>query len=160
MKRTFIRKIAVVMVFAMLLSTVSSKAASKGYCFKNNGVSVSMHSEAANFIKKAGKPVKLKVKKSCAYEGKDRTYVYKNFVLYTYSNSDKGAEYVNGITFLNSNVKTAEGIKIGSTYSQMVKKYGKTKNNFGIYTYEKGKCRIQIEIEDKKVKNLRYVATK
>ncbi len=160
MRKTIVKKIAVFITFSMLLSAVSTKAATKGYYFKNKGVSVSMHSKAEKFIKKAGKPIRMRVKKSCAYEGKDRIYVYSDFVLYTYSNSDNGKEYVDGITFLNNNVKTAEGITIGSTYNQMVKKYGKTKNNFGIYTYRKGKCRIQMEIKNKKVKNLRYIATK
>ena len=150
----------IIVVFLVMMEARSVQAATKGYQYKNNGVSVAMHDSAEKFIKKAGKPIKTKVKKSCAYEGKDRTYTYKNFILYTYSNSNNGPEFVNGVTFLNNKAKTMEGIKIGSTYKQMVKAYGKTKDNFGIYTYEKGKSRLQIEIEDDEVKNIRYVAVK
>ena len=52
----------------------------------------------------------------------DRVYQYEDFILYTYSNSNKGKEYVNGITFLTDKVKTKEGIKIGSTLKQVQKK--------------------------------------
>ena len=154
------KKILTMFLVAVIICSslnVSSSAASKGYQFKYKGVTVSMGSKAASLIKKAGKPIKKTVKKSCAYNGKDRTYKYKNFILYTYSNSDKGAEYVNGITFLNSKVKTKEGIKIGSSYSAVKKKYGKGSESFGLYTYKKGKSKLQIEIVNNKVKNIRYI---
>ena len=77
--------------------------------------------------------------------------------MYTYSNTDNGKEYVSGITFLNGKVKTKEGIKIGSTLKQVQKKYGKKKAKFGIYTYKKGDCKLQIEVTDDKVTNIRYI---
>jgi hypothetical protein len=117
-----------------------------------------MHGKAASFIKKAGKAQKTKVSKSCAYDGKDRTYEYKDFILYTYSKSDKGAEYVNGITFKTKKVSTKEGIKIGSSEEKMLETYGDAKAKYGIYTYKKGKSKLQFEVEDGKVTNIRYVA--
>lgn len=140
--------------------TVPSKAKPNGYGFSYKGATVYMSGAAKKIIKKAGKPKSKKVKKSCAYKGKDRTYKYKDFILYTYSNSDKGAEYVNGITFLTSKVSTKEGIHIGSTYASVKKKYGKAKDNFGIYTYKKGKSKLQIEVTDDVVSNIRYIISK
>ena len=96
--------------------------------------------------------------KSWAYDGKDRTYQYKDFILYTYSNSDKGTEYVSGITFRTDKVSTKEGIKIGSTEEEMLEAYGDAKAKYGIYTYQKGKSKLQFEVSDGKVKNIRYVA--
>ena len=119
-----------------------------------------MHDKAKQIIKKAGKPLAKKVKKSCAYKGKDRTYKYKDFILYTYSHTDNGEEYINGITFLNSNVSTKEKIKIGSTLQEMKKKYKNGKEKFGIYTFKKVKCKLQVEVTDGKVSNIRYVGTK
>lgn len=147
---------AVCLVIAMTGN--SSTAASKGFIFRKNGVSVTMNGAAAKFIKKAGKPNKTISRKSCAYDGKDRTYEYDDFILYTYSNSDDGPEYVGGITFLTKKVKTKEGIRIGSSYDDMIEKYGEGEENYGIYTYKKGNSAIQIEIKDNKVNNLRYVA--
>jgi hypothetical protein len=148
--------LAVMMVVGGLSTSVD--AASKGYQFKKYGVTISMHGKAASFIKKAGKAQKTSVSKSCAYDGKDRTYQYKDFILYTYSKSDKGAEYVNGITFRTKNVSTKEGIKIGSSEEQVLEAYGKATPKYGIYTYKKGKSRLQIEVTDEKVTNIRYVA--
>jgi hypothetical protein len=86
-------------------------------------------------------------------------YQYKDYILYTYSKSDKGAEYVNGITFRTSKVSTKEGIKIGSTEDDVLDAYGKAKPSYGVYTYKKGKSMLQIEVEDGKVTNIRYVAS-
>lgn len=139
---------------------VTAQAAVKEFKFTYKKVTVQIGGPAKKLIKKAGKPVKKTAKKSCAYKGKDRTYKYKNFILYTYSNSDKGPEYINGITFLNAKVSTKEGIRIGSKYSSVKRKYGKGKNSFGIYTYKKGKSKLQIEVTDNKVTNIRYIKAK
>ncbi len=157
------RGIATVLTLALLVcitATPAQAAKPKGYLFKYKGVTVGMHSPAKKLLKKAGKPLATKVTKSCAYKGKDRTYKYKDFILYTYSHTDKGAEYINGITFLTSKVSTKEGIKQGSTLSQMKKKYKKGKEKFGIYTYKKAKSKLQVEVTDGKVTNIRYVGTK
>lgn len=149
---------ALVLAFGTICAPIQAK--SKGYVFKYKKVSVSMHGKAKKIIKKAGKPSATKVKKSCAYKGKDRTYKYKDFILYTYSHTDDGEEFVNGITFLTSTVSTPQGIKIGSTLDDVIKKYGKAKDKFGVYTYKKGKTKLQIEVTDDVVSNIRYIPTK
>lgn len=161
-KAGFRRFLVVALLMALVLGgqVTPSDAKQKGYAFSYKGTAVYMGGAAKKLIKKAGKPKSKKVKKSCAYKGKDRTYKYKDFILYTYSNSDKGAEYVNGITFLTSKVSTKEGIRIGTPYKKVRKKYGKAKDNFGIYTYKKGNCKLQIEVTDDVVSNIRYIIAK
>lgn len=141
-------------------SPVTARAASKEFRFTYKKATVRIGGPAKKLIKKAGKPVKKKAKKSCAYKGKDRTYKYRDFILYTYSDSDKGPEYVNGITFLTSKASTKEGIHIGSNFSRVKQKYGKGKNSFGIYTYKKGKSKLQIEVTGDKVTNIRFIKAK
>lgn len=150
------------MAFVLAVLTVASPASakSKGFVFKYKGVSVTMHGAAKKLIKKAGTPKKKVVKKSCAYKGKDRTYTYKDFQLKTYSKSNKGKEYVSEIRFRTDAVSTKEGIKIGSSLKDVEKKYGKAKPKFGVYTYKKGKCKLQIIVEEDKVTAIRYFATK
>ena len=116
-----------------------------------------MHSDASKLIKKAGKVLKKKESKSCSYKGLDRVYQYKDFILVTYSNSKKGKQYVNGIKFRNKKVATKEGIKIGSSLNSVINKYGKAKDNFGVYTYKKGKSKLQFEITNEKVTTIQYV---
>ena len=95
MKKSIVSKLAVVCLTAVVaIGGVSAPASakSKGYVFKYKGVSVTMNGAAKKLIKKAGKPSKKTVKKSCAYKGKDRTYTYKDFQLKTYSKTNNGAE--------------------------------------------------------------------
>ena len=162
MKTTKRRVVAFSMILMLIISALAVPAEAKPQCYKftYKKATVTMSGPAKKFIKKAGKPKSKKVKKSCAYKGKDRTYKYKDFILYTYSNSDKGAEYVNGITFLTSKVSTKEGIRIGSPYSSVKKKYGEVKDRFGVYTYKKGKSKLQIEVTDDVVTNIRYIIAK
>jgi hypothetical protein len=151
--------ISVMLVAVIVLAGIptQTKAASKGYVFAYKGVSATMNGKAAALLKKAGKPISKKRSKSCAYNGLDGTYVYKDFIVTTYSNSVKGAEYINSITLRTSKVATKEGIKIGSSYNSVVKKYGKGKDNFGVYVYTKGKSKLQFEITNNKVKKITYL---
>ena len=142
---------------APLVFTTKSVAA-KGYYFKYAGVTVTMGSKAKKLIKAAGKPLAMKKKKSCAFKGYDRTRQYTDFILYTYTNSKKGAEYVNGITFRTSSVKTKEGIGIGSSKQDVMNTYGtKNPNDLGIVIYSKGKTKLFIKIDNNKVSQLRFV---
>lgn len=162
MKKIVKNGLVLLVLMALIISnfTVSAQAKSNGYKFTYKKATVYMGGPAKKLIKKAGKPKSKKAKKSCAYKGKDRTYKYKDFILYTYSNSDKGAEYVNGITFLTAKVSTKEGIHIGSSYSDVKEKYGSAKDRFGVYTYKKGNCKLQIEVTNNAVSNIRYIVAK
>lgn len=161
-KAGIMRLAAFCMAFILVLGNmyIPISAKSKGYKFTYKKVTVYMGGAAKKLIKKAGTPVKKTESTSCAYNGKDRVYQYKDFILYTYSNTDKGPEYVSGITFLTSNVKTKEGIKIGSSLKKVKKKYGTVKESYGIYTYKKGDSKIQIEVTNNKVTNIRYIKAK
>ena len=148
---------ALVMAVGMgSLCRVDIQAASKGYVFTYQGATVRMGGKAKKLIKKAGEPEKKKVSKSCAYDGKDRTYQYKDFILSTYSEKDDGPEFVNGITFRTNQVATKEGIRIGSSLEEVEKAYGKGEEDLGVYNYVKGSCRLQVMVTDGKVTNIRY----
>ena len=113
MKKSIVSKLAVVCLTAVVAIggvSMPASAKSKGYVFKYKGVSVTMNGAAKKLIKKAGKPSKKTVKKSCAYKGKDRTYTYKDFQLKTYSKTNNGAEYVSEIRFRSNKAVTKEGI--------------------------------------------------
>lgn len=151
-----------VLLVSILFSTARvAEAAPKGYSFEYSDVTVYVHGEAAELIKKAGKPQKKKAVNSCAYKGQDITYEYKDFTLVTYTNKKGGTEYIQSIKFKNKNVKTDKGIKIGSKKNTMLSKYGKkgTYNKLsGTYTYKKGKMAIQFTIENSKVTAIEYIS--
>ena len=162
MRKVSARMMAFLLVLCMCAPLVfaTKSEAAKGYYFSYGGVSVTMGSKAKKFIKAAGKKQSYKKKKSCAFKGYDRTRQYADFILSTYSNSKKGAEYVNGITFRTSSVKTKEGIGIGSSESDVISAYG-SKDPVSIggrkfFTYVKGKTKLIIVTENSKVTMLRY----
>lgn len=163
-KRVMAICLALVLAMGGLSGTQTADAKSKGYIFQYKGVSVSADSAAKKLIKKAGKPQKMQAKKSCAYDGKDRIYQYKNFWLTTYSKTDNGPEYVQQIRFRTSKVKTKEGIKIGSKETKVIKKYGKGYDQAeklinNAYVYKKGNCTLKITVKNRKVSAISYLQT-
>ncbi len=159
-KRIVVAMVLVLSLCLPLISQGDAIAAKKGYYFSYNGASVTMGSKAKKFINKAGSPEKTKKSKSCAFDGYDYTRQYAGFILYTYTNSDNGPEYVNGVTFLNSSVKTKEGIHIGSTESEMKSAYGDSTSTNGVYFYNKGKTKLMLMVQSGKVSQIRYAMKK
>ena len=148
--------LAIAMVLLVPVSVVS--AAPKGYGFRYAGVTVYVHGKAEKLIDKMGEPNKKSKSKSCAYDGEDIKYVYDDFTLVTYTEKKGGTEYVQSIKFTSKKAKTKEGIKIGSKEKTMKKKYGRARDNFGVYTYKKGKMGITFTVDDGKVSAIQYVA--
>ncbi len=154
------RMVAFCLAVIVILGSVNVvQAAPKGYGFTYNRVTVYMNGSAKKLLDKAGRPKSKSESKSCAYDGMDRTYTFKDFVVKTYSKSKNGAEYINSIELLTSKVSTKEGIKIGSSKNDVIDAYGRATARFGMYTYTKGKCKLMIEMdEDDKVSKITYLA--
>ena len=146
--------LCICMAFVLVASGFTPvQAASKGYSFKYKKVSIKPGDSAEKFLKKAGKPDSADRANSCATEGYDYTYDYGSFILTTCTKNKKkkAKQYVCSIKLVTDKVKTAEGIKIGSTEKQVKKKYKNAKSKYGVYSATKGKTKITIEVTDKKV---------
>lgn len=90
---------------------------------------------------------------SCAYIGKDRTYTYTDFTVFTYP--DEGNDYILEIE-LGAALSTGKGIKIGSALSDVEAKYGTTYEVKGLnYTYTSGQTQLIFKIENDKVSSIR-----
>ena len=124
-------------------------AATKGYGFTYNKVTVRPGDDAAKFIKSAGTYDSMKKQNSCATKGEDFTYAYEDFTLVTTTNDKKknAKQYVTSITLKTKDVKTQEGIAIGSKEKDVKKKYKGAKSKFGVYTKTKGKTKICITVD-------------
>lgn len=149
-----------VVVMAIALSTVEPVlAASKGYGFSYNNEKIAPGQAASKFLKAAGEANSVKKSDSCATKGYDYTYEYDDFTIITYTEekTKKAKQYVSSITFKSSNVKTNEGIKIGSKESTVKKKYKGAKKKFGVYTSKKGATIINITITKKKVSAIEII---
>ena len=104
---------------------------------------------AGGFAQAKAKGYQFTYKKVTVYMGGPAAKLIKK--------AGKGTEYVNGITFLTNKVSTKEKIKIGSSYSAVKKKYGNKKDYLGVYTYKKGGSKLQVEVTDDVVTNIRYI---
>lgn len=156
------KRLSLVLVALMLLlvgcgntQNASNSGDDKGYVFETNGVTIAMNAEAAPILKSLGKEKDYFEAKSCAFQGLEKTYTYNGFELHTYEVN--GVDCVSAITFLDDSVSTKEGISLCSNLDDMIKAYGdKGKKNLGLYTYESGKTKLSILIENDKVTSIEY----
>ena len=92
---------------------------------------------------------------SCAFVGMDKIYTFDDYEFYNYV--DNGVEKIYTITLLNDNVTTNEGIKIGSSVSEVVSTYGNGYTDaIGAYTYAKGDTLLTFIFNDDKVISIEY----
>ena len=130
------------------------------YEFQTGTVTVKMHQEMSGLINLLGKTEGYFEAESCAYQGIDKIYTYQSFEISTYP--VKGKDYVGSVYFLDNTVSTKEGIKIGSTFDDMVKAYGNGyKEQNSVYRYSSGDCELSFYINSsKKITNIEYLAVK
>lgn len=160
MKKFLKQFIALALVVSVLAGGLCTnvQAASRGYKFKYKGVTAGINDKAGKLVEKLGDVTPTK-KKSCAYNGESFTYKAKDLTLVTYTTEKGGTEYIQSVEFKTKNVKTAEGIKLGSRESTVKKKYGKNaRPEYGVYKFKKGKMMLYITVEDEKVTGIEYLA--
>ena len=94
---------------------------------------------------------------SCASQGKDNVYVYGSVQITLYSN--RGVEIPYNIEFFDDGVSTVEGVRIGSSYDDMIAAYGSdfAKSNT-MYDYVNGDVTLSFKIEDGIVTSILYQA--
>lgn len=119
---------------------------------------IQMNQEAAAVLQALGKEESYFEAPSCAFQGMDKIYTYKDLEITTYPLN--GKEYISSVYFLNGDISTKEGIKIGSSYNDMVKAYGKTyQEQNGVYRYTKKDCELVFYLNKSKVvTNIEYIA--
>lgn len=154
-------KAAACLLFAVMLAAAvqTVQAAPRGYYFVYMGEKAVPGASADDFLEAAGEAQKTSRSASCAAKGYDFTYEYEDFILTTYTNSKKknAKQYVSSIVLTSEAVETPEGIRIGSREKTVRKKYKNAEESFGVYTGTKGKTKIMITIDDKKVSGIEIV---
>lgn len=130
------------------------------YEFKSGETVIAMGGEAEAVIKALGTPVKPVFEQdSCAYQGKDKAYVYGGFELDTHRVD--GKERITSVYFLDDTVSTPEGIKIGSKKKDVTDTYGtgydKEEEKFGTYSYTAGTAQLKIYTTGGVVDGIEYL---
>lgn len=127
----------------------------QGYVFKSNETAVVMGAEAAPILQALGAPSETFEQDSCAYQGKDIVYLYDGFEVSTYPVN--GKECIASVYITSDKVSTPEGIKLGSSYEDMVKAYGKSyKEENGVYRYTSGTAELAVYTTKKMVDAIEY----
>lgn len=151
-KKRGILLFVICMICFMVMPENRARAA-KGFYFRYKKVAAVPGKNAEKFLKKAGKPNKKERGDSCLTDGYDYIYEYDSFRLSTYTEekSEDAIQFVSSIELTSDQVKTPEGVKIGSPEKTVKKKYKHANKKYGIYTKVKNHTKIVITIKRKKV---------
>ncbi len=102
-----------------------------------------------------GEPLDYSEVASCAFEGLDKTYTYEHFELTTFPDGEKDKIY--SIYFLDNEITTNEGIKIGDTKEDLISKYGDNyQQEDNLYAYKIDKTSLKFIIEDNSIISIEY----
>lgn len=83
---------------------------------------------------------------SCAFDGEDKVYIYDGFEVQ--AGALGGVDYLTGIIINDDSVATPEGVKIGSTLTEMVNLYGDDYEEvYGQYIYEDDEVQFIVIID-------------
>lgn len=138
--------------------TTGGQAASKGYVFRYNGVTVSVDADMADVLEGLGEPNDYFEAASCAFEGLDKTYTYSSFVIETYPQGEK--DYVSTIILKDDAVSTAENIYIGSSLTDVTNSYGADYTEQGsMLVYHKEGMKLCFLMENDTVTSIQYFST-
>ena len=156
MKRNSLFLLAAIMLLSLVgCGSTDIDPQEENFSFTYNGTKITLGAEAAPIIDALGEPRSYTEEPSCAFDGMDKTYYYGSFYISTYPLD--GKDYIYNLWFADDGVATDEGIRIGSSQSQVEDAYGKECiNGTNSFMLTKGQSRLVILIEDGKVSSIRY----
>lgn len=151
------KKIFVCLVVLLMMAGCSSEGNNKNdYIFTVRGFDIIMGEAAGDFLTKTGSPSDKYSAPSCAFDGDDTVYDFGNYQITTYVTN--GKEIFTGVYLLDDSLSTKEGIKIGSSLSDMLDVYGDDyQENYGAYTYSKGLTELSFVVIDDVITSISYL---
>lgn len=92
---------------------------------------------------------------SCAFEGTDNVYTYKDLEITTAKVNSK--ETIYSVLLLNDEISTTEGVKISDEKSKMLEVYGNNYEEQGAKcTYTKGDVQLSFIVENDVITSIEY----
>lgn len=127
------------------------------FSFKYGQIEINMGGEATPVIAALGATTKAVFETdSCAYQGKDKVYTYKDFELSTFPKD--GKECISAVVVTAGSIATPEGISIGSKAADVTNTYGASDGKYGIYRYNKGHTELTFyTAQDGTVEEIEYI---
>ena len=129
------------------------------YHFVGGGVTVTMGAEVAPILAALGDPTDVFEQESCAYQGMARVYTYPGFEIST--SPVNNIDCVESVYIFDASISTPEGIRIGSTKTDVLSVYGDAYNTdeaqFGTYTYTAGNTQLKVYTTKDVVDGIEYI---
>lgn len=132
-----------------------SKEKNEELSFVYNEKTINIGEKWSDVHKKLGEYESMFVAESCAYQGTDRYYYYKDFEIMT-SEID-GQELLTDIFIEKENINAINGVCVGMGLSDIASKMGpadKTLENGFVYSGDM--VNVQINVKDDKVISIEY----
>lgn len=130
-----------------------------GYCFVYSDVRIYVDEDMSVALEELGEPNSYFEAASCAFENElDKTYTYSGFQIITYPTDDR--DWISCILLQDDTVKTQEGIRIGSSFDDVLSAYGTEYTEDGsMMIYEKDGMELCFVVEEEKVTSVQYIST-
>lgn len=123
------------------------------YVFDDNGKKLTLGVEYSSLD--LGEPNDYYEVQSCAFDGMDKIYTFDNYEVHTYP--ENSTDKVLSVYFLNDQVSTTEGVKIGDSMDKMVETYGDGYEQLETqYTYTKGLTQLKFIVENDVITSIEY----
>jgi hypothetical protein len=151
------KKIFVCLTVLLMMAGCGSEGSNENdYAFTISGLDIVMGEAAGDFLTKTGSPSDKYSAPSCAFDGDDTVYDFGNYQITTYVTN--GKEIFTGVYLLDDSLSTKEGIKIGSSLSEMLEVYGDDyQENYGAYTYSKELTDLSFVVIDDVITSISYL---
>ena len=148
------KKIAIIFLSIILLSSCGKTQSKETFSLNYNNLNISLNEEFSKA--KFGEELEYAETENCAFAGVGKTYKYDHYEIATYTENNQ--EKIMSIYFLDSDIKTTEGLAIADDISKMEELYGKDYQlDNGIYIYQKENTQLKIIAQDKTIISIEYV---
>lgn len=156
------RLLAWFLCLAALLTLGScGKKAEEGWVFRVNGVSMTLGEGCADALASLQSECRSQNATGSCWKdtGEDVIYQYDGFRLKTYrTKSGDPNETLLAVEFTTDEVKTPEGITVGSTLDAVKAAYGTpTEEDSSSVTYDRGNTRLRFSLRDGNVTGVNYL---
>ncbi len=127
------------------------------FYFMAGSVRLTLPSQITSIKDVLGEPLKYEEAQSCYSNGKDKTFEYDGYALYTRPENEKDTLYL--IELFDSSVSTPAGAKVGQSFSEIEAIYGtgwEAKGLTRVYTLQGGRS-LCFTLRDDKVDLIEYI---
>ena len=123
------------------------------FTFEDNGKEIPLGAEYASL--NLGEANDYYEVQSCAFDGMDKIYTFDHYEVHTYPEAD--TDKVLTVYFLDDQVSTTEGVKIGDSLDVMTENYGSDYEQLDTqYTYSKGQTQLKFIVENNVITSIEY----